>query len=301
MKLATFNICWLGNERFAKMTGLKERDKDDWLSIARVISKLDADLIVFEEIVNLEELQNVLALAEGFIARKYQIYDEHYQLLGTGKTKEQKVVIAYDEQQYQLMAASPIFGGEGRIPFGIRVQSISDGGQILVVGVHFKSGQPYFDDLSSAKKRLHQCQHLVDWVAGKKADSNPVLPQPSTDEQVAILGDFNAISELEPNHPEEWKLVVDSLDPLRQKHMKDWWWERPLADPAGGDRTTAYLDHLLIDFVMLSPSLRDRITRRPTIYAYDQDPSITGNSVNGVENRVSDHRPVHIEIDISPS
>jgi endonuclease/exonuclease/phosphatase family metal-dependent hydrolase len=301
MKLATFNICWLGNERFSKMTDLKERDADDWFSIARVISRLDADIIVFEEIVNLGELQKILTVAQQSTSRKYQIYDEQHQLLGTGGTKEQKVVIAYDEQQYKLVAASPIFGGEGRIPFGARVQSLSDGAQILVVGVHFKSGQPYFDDQSSADKRRHQCQHLVDWIAGKKVDSNPVLPQPVPDEMVAILGDFNAISELEPTHPKQWQLIVDSLDPLRQEQMKDWWWEKPLADPAGGDRTTAYLDHLLIDFVMLSPSLKNRITRRPTIYAYDQDPSITGNSVNGVEYRVSDHRPVHVELDVSPS
>jgi endonuclease/exonuclease/phosphatase family metal-dependent hydrolase len=298
MKLATFNVCWLGNERFAKMTNLKERDMDDWVSIARVVAKLDADIIVFEEIVNLEELQNVLILANATTSRRYQIYDKHKQMLGTGKTKEQKVVIAFDERQYELVAASPIFGGEGRIPFGVRVRSIFDGAQILVVGVHFKSGQPYFDDKTSADKRLHQCQHLADWIAGKKAELNPVFPQPAPDEWVAILGDFNAISELESNHPQEWKLVVDSLDPLREEHMKDWWWERPSADPAGGDRTTAYLDHLLIDFVMLSPSLKTRITQRPTIYAYDQDLSIISKSVNGVEYRVSDHRPVHVELDV---
>lgn len=300
MKLATFNVCWLGNERFAKMTTLKDRDHDDWLSIARVISKLDADVIVFQEIVNLEELKNVLALVQGFSSRKYQMYDQHNQMLGTGRSKEQKVVIAYDELHYELLAASPIFGGEGRIPFGVRVRSKSDGSQILVIGVHFKSGQPYFDDQSSADKRRLQCQHLVDWVAGKKAELNPVFPQPSPDEWIAVMGDFNAISELEPDHPKGWQLIVDSLDPLRAEHMKEWWWERALADSAGGDRTTAYLDHLLIDFVMLSPSLKTRIKQRPTIYAYDHDPSIINESINGVEYRVSDHRPVHFEINVSP-
>lgn len=297
MKLATFNVCWLGNERFAKMTNLKERDQDDWLSIARVIAKLDADIIVFQEIVNVQELQNVLMLANA--SHRYQIFDKHIQVLGTGGSKEQKVVIAYDEQQYELAAASPIFGGEGRIPFGVRVRGIFDDAQVLVIGVHFKSGQPYFDDKTSAEKRMLQCQHLADWVAGKKAESNPVFPQPAPDEAVVIMGDFNAISELEPNQPQEWKIVVDSLDPLREEHLKEWWWEKPLADPAGGDRTTAYLDHLLIDHVMLSPSLKTRITQRPTIYAYDQDPSITGKSVNGVEYRVSDHRPVQVELDVA--
>lgn len=297
MKLATFNVCWLGNERFAKMTNLKERDQDDWLSIARVIARLDADIVVFQEIVNLEELQKVLVFANGFTGRKYQMRDHQNQMLGTGRTLEQKVVIAFDEQKYELLAASPIFGGEGRIPFGVRVRSVTDGAQILVVGVHFKSGQPYFDDQTSAGKRMLQCQHLADWIAGKKVESNPVLPQPLADERVAILGDFNAISELESDQPQEWKIVVDSLDPLRQEHLKEWWWEKALADPAGGDRTTAYLDRLLIDFVMLSPSLKTRITQRPTIYAYDQDPSIISKSVNGVEYRVSDHRPVHVELE----
>ena len=298
MKLATFNVCWLGNERFAKMTNLKERDQDDWVSIARVVAKLDADVIVFQEIVSLEELQKVLILANGLTGRKYQMRDQQNQMLGTGRTLEQKVVIAFDERKYELLAASPIFGGEGRIPFGVRVRSVTDGAQILVVGVHFKSGQPYFDDKTSAEKRTGQCQHLAAWIAGKKVDSNPVLPQPLPDERVAILGDFNAISALEPDQPPEWKIVVDSLDPLREEHLKEWWWERALADPAGGDRTTAYLDHLLIDFVMLSPSLKTRITQRPTIYAYDQDPSIISKSVNGVEYRVSDHRPVHVELDV---
>lgn len=306
MKLATFNIYWLGNEKFVEMSkksgmNLKERDEDDWLSIARVISKLDADVIVFEEIVSLDELQKVFKLAKSFTPRSYQIYDKQGQFLGTGKNTDQKVVMAYDEKQYELVAASPIFGGEGRLPFGLRVRSVTDGGQILVVGVHFKSGQPYFDDEPSAEKRMHQCQHLADWVAGKKADLNPVLRAPSPDELVAILGDFNAISELEPNHPGGWKIIVDSLDPLRQGHMKEWSWNKPLADPAGGDRTTSYIEHLLIDFVMLSPSLKNRIIKPPTIYAYDKDPSITSKSANGVKYRVSDHRPVHVELDVSPS
>ncbi|HEX8847416.1 MAG TPA: hypothetical protein VF791_22420 [Pyrinomonadaceae bacterium] len=306
MKLATFNIYWLGNDRFLEMSkksglNLKERDDNDWLSIAQVISKLDADVIVFEEIVSLDELQKVLKLANGFTSRNYQTYDKEGQLLGTGKAADQKVVLAYDEKQYELVAASPIFGGEGRLPFGLRVRSVNDGGQILVVGVHFKSGQPFFDDQGSADKRRAQCQHLADWVAGEKVDSNPALAKPDPDELVAILGDFNAISELEPGHPGGWDIIVESLDPLREKHMNKWWWEKPLADPAGGDRTTSYVEHLLIDFVMLSPSLKNRIVKPPTIYAYDKDPSIISGSVKGVKYYISDHRPVHVEVDASPS
>ena len=77
--------------------------------------------------------------------------------------------------------------------------------------------------------------------------------------------------------------------------MAEWWWQEPLADPAGGDRTTVYVERLLIDYVMLSPSLKERILKPPTIYAFDQDPEIGAAGI-----RVSDHRLVVVEVDISP-
>jgi exonuclease III len=58
----------------------------------------------------------------------------------------------------------------------------------------------------------------------------------------------------------------------------------------------ATTQHLLIDYVMLSPSLKNRIIQQPTIYAFDQDPGI-----GAADEHVSDHRPVFVEIDISPS
>ena len=309
MKLATFNIYWLGNEAFveklSKVLGTEaaKRDDDDWARIARVISKIDADVIAFQEIVSLEELEKVLGLANDQTspARSYRIYDNENQMLGTGTATDQKVVIAYDEKKYELTAASTIFGGVRRRPFGVRLRSLEDAGQTLVVGVHFKSGQPLFEDEESADKRKLQCQHLADWIAGGHDSSNPVFPKPSPDEHVVILGDFNALYELESNHPEDWGIIVKSLDPLRENHMQEWWWEKPLADPTGGGRTTSYIERLLIDFVMLSPSLKNRIDRRPTIYAYDQDSEITNNFTADVEYRVSDHRPVYAEINVSPA
>lgn len=64
--------------------------------------------------------------------------------------------------------------------------------------------------------------------------------------------------------------------------MNNWWWQKPLADPNGGDRTSSYVEHLLIDFVMLSPSLKDKITKPPTIYAFDKDPEIIAQATDSV-------------------
>lgn len=299
MRIATFNIYWLGNKDFVKWSGLPGRKDADWSLIGHVLGKLDTDVIVFQEIVDLDELQRVLDRANHLTGRTYQIHDHEDRLLGTGKANSQKVVIAYDEQQYALETASPLHVAEGRLPFAARLRSLSTGGSVLVVGIHLKSGQPQFDDESSAERRKQQCQHLADWIVGLKAAVNPVLPQPVGDEPIVIVGDFNALYELEPDQPESWRIVVDSLTPLREGGMEEWWWQKPLADPATpADRTTSYIEGLLIDFVMLSPSLKNRVVRLPSIYAYDQDPEITDNLTREVRYRVSDHRPVYVEVDV---
>ena len=298
LKLATFNIYWLGNDRFTEMSELEPRGEGDWLSIARVVSKVNADVIVFEEIVSLDELQRVLDLAHDLVGRRYEIHDQHGTLLGTGNPNDQKVVIAYDSEKFDLTAASAIRGVQGRLPYGVRLRRINEPGEILVIGVHFKSGQPLFDDESSAVKRAHQCQHLAEWVAGLKTADNQILPKPEANENIAVLGDFNAIARLEPGQPSNWQIIVDSLNALRNAPMNAWSWQLPAADPNGGDRSSSYIERLLIDFIMLSPSLKEKVITPPTIYAFDRDPEITGPATQPLEYRVSDHRPVYVELDL---
>ena len=110
LKLATFNIFWLGNDRFTEMSELEPRAEGDWLSIARVISRVNADVIVFEEIVSLDELRRVLDLSHDLVGRRYEIHDKQGHMLGTGKQNDQKVVIAYDSEKFDLTAASAISG-----------------------------------------------------------------------------------------------------------------------------------------------------------------------------------------------
>lgn len=285
MRLATFNIYWLGGNQI-------QRTDDDLGKIAQVIAKLKADVLAFQEIVGVAELQRILDLASRKTGRSYQLFDAADKLLGEAKSGGQKAVVTYDKQRYELLAASPIYGGGKGLAFGLRLQDIAGGGQVTVIGVHLKSGQPFFTDAQSAATRKKQCQHLQDWVAGKEQAKNPVIPMPLPGEHVVILGDFNAL--YRSDDPDLAGVVV-SLDPLREGAMAAWWWQDPLADPAGGGRVTVYEERLLIDYVMLSPSLKDRILQPPVIYAFDQDPEI---GVAG--QRLSDHRPVWVELDISP-
>src|SRR5215213_1112557 len=177
MRLATFNIYWLGDE--GKIT----RTEEDRSIIARVIARLNADVIIFEEIVSPEELQDIINIVNGLTSRSYRLRDNDGQFLCDNSQLDvpglQKVFAAYDAEQYDLLAASPLFGGVGRRPFGLRVRHKADGGQALVVGVHLKSGQPLFTNKLSADTRKKQCQHLADWVAGKHAASNSILPKPA--------------------------------------------------------------------------------------------------------------------------
>jgi endonuclease/exonuclease/phosphatase family metal-dependent hydrolase len=265
--------------------------------IAQVIANLDADVIALQEIVSLEELRRVLDWAGELTSRTYEMRDANGAVLGTGQAAGQKVVMAYDAQRYDLLAASPIYGGVSRLPFAIRVRGKAGEDEATIVGVHFKSGQPQFDDQPSAETRLRQCQHIAGWVAGDHRDQNLAFPQPQAGEHVVIMGDFNAISALRPGQPEAWSVVVHSLDPLRQGAMENWIWEDAVPDPTGGGPATSYLENLLIDHAVLSPSLAARVRQKPTIYAFDHDTAVTEKAVHGVAYRVSDHRPVTLEVD----
>ena len=169
MRLATFNIYWLGNKLFVKMSGKAERTDDDWRRIAQVITRLNADVLAFQEIISKKELQTVLGLASSMTGRSYQPLNANKKLLGEAKPGGQKVIVTYDARHYELVAAAPISGGGKGLAFGLRLKGITGSEQVTVVGVHLKSGQPSFTDVKSATTRRKQCRHLQDWVTGKTA------------------------------------------------------------------------------------------------------------------------------------
>lgn len=292
MRLATFNIYWLGDDERI------ERDESDVERLAGVISRVNADAIVFQEIVSPDALREILDIADENTARRYKMHDTDSRLLGSGQANDQKVVAAYDAEQYELLAATSIPGGVNRQPFALRLRQRSDGARVLVVGVHFQSGYPVFEDVADANTRKAQARHLAEWVRGAGGDGSFQPPLPG--EHVVILGDFNAL--YESNNP-DYAVVVQSLEPLRQLRQDGWWWKKPLADPNGGDRTTSYMERLLIDHIMLSPSLNDEdniIVRRPTIYAFDLDPAFFAEppADDRAYYRLSDHRPLFVEVNI---
>lgn len=293
MRLATFNIYWLGDEE--KIT----RTAADSERLARVVARLDADVIVFQEIVSPDALREILDAADELTSRRYAMHDADDRLLTTGGAQDQKIVAAYDDARYELRGWSPVAGGPGRKPLALRLRRRSDGAEVTVVGVHFQSGWPSFTDEADAEKRRAQCRHLADWLTGQQPANGQTFAPPAPGEHTVVLGDFNALYE---SDDPAYSVVVLSLDPLRELQSAGWWWKKPLADPAGGGRVTSYFDRLLIDFVMFSPSLVSGITLRPTIYAFDHDPAFFPQPPDYGEAhyRLSDHRPVFAEVELTP-
>jgi len=299
MKLATFNIYWLGGYAEHDV----QRSGEDNQRLAEIIAEVNADVYVFQEIVDADVLREILDMADEKTAsttgRRYTMHDAQNHLLGVGAgapQNDQQVVIAYDAGRYDLLASSVIKGGVSRPPFAARLRGKNGGGQLLVVGVHFKSGQPQVTDESSSKKRERQCQHLSDWLDGKVAGVNPSLPAPLPGEHVAVLGDFNAVYDsTDANHPffegdPLFPKFVASLNPLREGHMAEWLWEKPVPEDANDGQVSNYEENLLIDFIMFSPSLKGHVPPAPTIYAFDR--------LGPSGRRISDHRPVYAEVNI---
>ena len=104
-------------------------------------------------------------------------------------------------------------------------------------------------------------------------------------DHVVVLGDFNALKD-DPNN---------SLSALQTEWFSEM--HRTLPLPDAEQDASAIIDGVLIDFIMISPSLAAHVTARPSIYAYDHDSSIFLPSPFD-PLQVSDHRPVVCSMDL---
>lgn len=287
MRVATFNIYWLGDNTKV------ERADEDIQRLARIVHGLNADVIAFQEVVKSAALDEVLAIANSLGDREYRVRDQDGRLLTSGKDGRMSVYVAFDEKRLELLGASAIHGGVGRLPCAAHMRGRASGFELLVVGVHLQSGYPEFDDEGDSLTRLNQCKHIARWIAGDEADDNEAFPRPPTD-RIVILGDFNALYDASDAADASFHIFdpegsANSLLPLREGAMSEWSWERPTINL--GPPHSVPAERLLIDFVMLSPALVNGVTVPPTIHAFDAEESFSGFGV-----RLSDHRPVVVEI-----
>lgn len=281
MRLATWNIYWLGSD--AKLL----RTDADLARIAALLRSFDADVLVLQEIVSLGVLRDLFARVEALGGRGYSFDDGRGEPLASAKesSPEQKIVLAYDRARLVVEASTRVGRVKGRKPVAARLRTLADGARRLVVGVHLQSGYPVFTDPADSADRARQCDALAAWLAGRAAAEHPRLRSPEAGEPVIVAGDFNA--PWESDEPDFAGLVA-SLDALRT--LPGYRWLRPDEDPRGGGLVTSYVDQVAIDHVVVSASVVTPTA--PRLVAFDQEGAVAGVD----PERVSDHRPVRIEL-----
>jgi endonuclease/exonuclease/phosphatase family metal-dependent hydrolase len=295
MRIATWNIYWLGDRTGTKWV----RTKDDEQLIAEVIKKVSPDVLALEEIVDPIAMDRILKLADGD-GRHYVIRSDQGAWLTSDadpaneKNKLQKAFLCINNDTIEVLHGAAICGGpeKGRKPYAAALRHRSSQKEFVAVAVHLRSGYPDFMGEADAKNRRQEAKALSDWLQGAASSQNPDFPEPDSSE-VVVLGDFNAELE-DPN---------DSLDPLA---LAGWTWRNP--DPDGDHWETAIYenDRYVIDFIMLSPAMTVRMQSPPRLYAWDYDPVFggpakfhygSGGSGNLKGYGVSDHRPVVAVLD----
>jgi len=299
MRVATWNIYWLGEER----TGHRiQRSEPDYKLIAQVIDRLKPDVLALEEIVDPLVMEHILGLAstEGgeyiiktsdtnWLTSDSQPLDTSHDL--------QKVFLCINNKTVEFISGAAIKGGPGRRPpYAARLRERSSGKEFVVVGLHLKAGFPEFLNVESAGVRSKEAKALIKWLSGEAQEDNHAFPKPDSDD-VVVLGDCNAEKE-DPNQ---------SLSALGTGFMSNWLWDKPVPDGEHWQTALYETDRFVIDFIILSPSLQTKVVSPPSVYAWDYDAALGGPSKfhegpHGSGNLkgygVSDHRPVVTELQL---
>ena len=314
INLSTFNIFWYGSSDMTK----NPRTGDDQKRIEQVLTRLDADAFVFQEILDHERLETLLHAIPG---HDYQLRQPDGAWLTSAdppSKNKMKIVCAYDSKVLELIAAAPLSNPKiglkypgPRAPYAMRLRELTTGADFTLVGVHLKSGPPNAGPSDKdVAIRCRETSFLASWLDG----TTGLDIEPTKD--VIIMGDYNAAEtdcSLAPLYEGRELLksrFAASFDPAAPL---------PLDDPA--EKWSTFLDGVVIDHAIVSPTVRPKIGSA-LIYAFDLDPALDEEPAGGghwlrrttdyrvepyesagvrpVPNlyRISDHRPVRITLDL---
>jgi hypothetical protein len=321
VRIATFNIYWFPSSTFIG----NQRSSEDLGNIREVIKRLDSDILVFEEILDLGTLEQLLANV--IPGRSYSLKDQAGHWAASSIGDDLKVALAFDSNSLEpldignarLADELPALQGR-RDPVAARLRPRGDGPSFMLIGVHFKSGvltvppqNPTPDDL----KRKKEVAKLTEWIK----TSAPIIPgghARPVDEPTVLIGDCNAV---------RGNVALEPL--LPGGVLSTWSWPPPrfastmVPEPVEinlppGERWTTHLDKEIIDHVIVSPGVK--LTDGPWAYAFDYDNSwlqAAGVTKTWLEERsytftpegkppikmenlhhITDHRPVRVTIEL---
>lgn len=324
INIATFNIFWYPSDSGGRI----KRSAADEALIAKVVARLNAHVLVFQEILDLERLESLLHGIEGHDYRLRtggagsnwtaggQVKKDGTPMLDT--KGRMKIACAYDAQVLELvdsgMLIDPIKVPDvsPRYPGILHLRERATQWEFTVVGVHCKSDVP--SRMDPVRRAELAC--IERWVSGAAPEGSGFghFAQPPT-KDVVVVGDCNllgdlVLSEWSGGPLSNWKLakhaVCTSIAAKAPKRLKD---------PA--EQWSTLTDQDFIDHFLLSPSMKKRAKGSALVFAFDRDPEFDQppgdthwmhrttdfraipsgeEALRGVENlyRVSDHRPVRL-------
>src|SRR5436305_1113166 len=108
MRLCTWNVFWLGTPETNKI----RRTPRDEADLCALLGRIDADVIVLQEVVNVPLVEELLRRASP--GRRYTARDPRGEFITTGRMRSrishlQKTVLAYDEGALQLIDWARLF------------------------------------------------------------------------------------------------------------------------------------------------------------------------------------------------
>lgn len=280
---ATANIYWYGltpavSDAKKLHTAFFHTPADDQ-RLAAMVSRIAADLFCFQEIVDVARFEQVLRLAKASLTlRDAAGHAVSSSAVSPAPSSTQRTVLAWDTHSLRLLDWQPLAMWT-RAPVAAHFEHKATGRRFRVVGVHAKSSAPESEDTAGHKKR-QELAALAHWASGETAAGRLG--------EALILGDLNATSRGEDARH------------LKQGALADWRWDEASGDEAS--RWTTTTDRVVIDHILVSPSLSSRVRLWPEIVYIDRDDGLALGAEAPVPNilkRLTDHRPVRMQLDMA--
>ena len=274
LKVATWNIAWLGSHEYNK------RDNDDYQQLAEYAKALDADVIALQEVENAD------------YARK--VFGDEYHYYFSTKDWVQRVGVAVRKSlNLEIKSAEYRALDVGRVRNGIDITLTQGDKSLRLLAVHLKSG--CFDNPLDPKsveampastdrelRRKDACQRLAkqrspleSWIDARASENKPFI----------VLGDFNRrfsqdIAKQYPENQGLWQTIDD--------HDAEKLWSPTLTTESKcwGGYYKDYIDHIVFD------------PRAKKMYQADSFSQLVfdGEYSRELSNALSDHCPIAVEL-----
>jgi endonuclease/exonuclease/phosphatase family metal-dependent hydrolase len=276
LKIASWNIAWLGSHKYNKRTD------SDYQSLARYATELDADVIALQEVENADYARKVIG----------DDYDYYF----STKNWVQRVGVAVRKSKgFDVTAIEYKALDVGRVRYGMDLTLVKGEETMRLLAVHLKSGcfeksldastvASMSDSSKRDKREKNACQKLAKqiepleaWIDQRAQEGIPFM----------VLGDFNRRfnKDIEFSHSETaglWQAIDDEgpedmWAPAIDKNSKCW-----------GGYYKDFIDHIVFDPKAKAMYVQDSFEQLVFDETYTKQLSRT----------LSDHCPIAVTLNL---